>query len=279
MVLMVVLYVRAAVQGIVVLPAGVAVVGFLRTRRVPRQDIAEVELALSTVDRQNRTAVAVDETTRRSSVSGCEAGALPSEACGGEPLLTRDPLSTPPSGASRLSTSTARIVARYTPRLGVHRIGRLWRWDVFEEALPWLDEHTSVIAADPGGVWDAVAEVVARSFSHASFARYARVVGAVPLSTAGRWPYGEGSSVPGFRVETAVPERELGLAGRHRFSEYSLVFRVEPVGPGRTRLRAESRAAFPGRSGRGYRLLVVGTGAHAVGMRRLLAAIRRRAEV
>jgi len=150
---------------------------------------------------------------------------------------------------------------------------------VYEDVLPWLDEHTSVVAADPGRVWDAAADVVARSFSRGSSARYARVVGAEPLSVSGQWPSGEGSSVPGFRVVTAVPGEELGLAGRHRFSDYSLVFRVEPLGSGRSRLRAESRAAFPGCAGRGYRLLVVGTGAHAVGMRRLLAAIRRRAEV
>lgn len=42
------LCVRAALRGVVLRPAGVAVVGFFRTRRVPWQDIAEVELALRT---------------------------------------------------------------------------------------------------------------------------------------------------------------------------------------------------------------------------------------
>jgi hypothetical protein len=85
-----------------------------------------------------------------------------------------------------------------------------------------------------------------------------------------------GSALPGFRVVAAVPGRELVLAGRHRFSSYALVFHLEPAGPGCSRLRAETRAAFPGLSGSLYRRLVIGTGGHAVGMRRLLSAVGRR---
>ncbi|MFJ6613297.1 PH domain-containing protein [Streptomyces sp. NPDC091289] len=47
-VVMAALCARAALRGVVLRPAGVAVVGFFRTRRVPWQDIAEVELALRT---------------------------------------------------------------------------------------------------------------------------------------------------------------------------------------------------------------------------------------
>ncbi|WP_405804562.1 PH domain-containing protein [Streptomyces sp. NBC_01187] len=47
-VLLAVLCVRAALRGVVLRPAGVTVVGFFRTRHVPWQDIAEVELALRT---------------------------------------------------------------------------------------------------------------------------------------------------------------------------------------------------------------------------------------
>jgi hypothetical protein len=88
----------------------------------------------------------------------------------------------------------------------------------------------------------------------------------------------EGSTFPGFRVAAVVPGRELVLGGRHRFSSYALIFRLEPAGPGRSRLTAETRARFPGPAGGLYRLLVLGTGGHAVGVRRLLAAVRRRAE-
>ncbi|MFQ6854830.1 PH domain-containing protein [Streptomyces sp. 35M1] len=48
MVVLAALCVRTALRGVVLRPAGVAVVGFFRTRRVPWQDIAEVELALRT---------------------------------------------------------------------------------------------------------------------------------------------------------------------------------------------------------------------------------------
>ncbi|WP_214411221.1 hypothetical protein [Sphaerisporangium fuscum] len=147
-----------------------------------------------------------------------------------------------------------------------------------EDPLPWLDEHTAVVAAGPEALWQATAQVFGRSFSRGLSARYARLVGAEPLVATGPWPPAEGSTVPGFRVVSAVSGRELGLAGRHRFSDYTLVFRIEPLEAGRSRLRAESRAAFPGRAGRGYRALVIGTGAHVAGMRRLLAAIRRQAE-
>ncbi|ETK37767.1 hypothetical protein [Microbispora sp. ATCC PTA-5024] len=147
-----------------------------------------------------------------------------------------------------------------------------------DDLLPWLDEHTITVAAGPEALWQAAALVFARSFSRGSSARYARIVRAEPCAKAWPWPPAEGSTVPGFRVMSAVPGRDLALAGRHRFSDYTLVFRIEPLGPALSRLRAESRAAFPGAAGRGYRMLVIGTGAHVLGMRRLLAAIRRQAE-
>ena len=76
----------------------------------------------------------------------------------------------------------------------------------------------------------------------------------------------------------AVPGRELVLVGRHHFSTYALVFRLEETTPGRTRLRAETRARFPGPVGALYRLLVISSGAHALLTGRLLAAARRHAE-
>lgn len=91
-------------------------------------------------------------------------------------------------------------------------------------------------------------------------------------------PLAEGSVFAGFRVVTAVPGRELVLQGSHRYSTYALVFRLDELAPGRSRLRAETRAVFPGPAGGLYRLLVIGTGGHAVGVRRLLSGIRRRAE-
>jgi hypothetical protein len=87
-----------------------------------------------------------------------------------------------------------------------------------------------------------------------------------------------GSTVVGFRVESALAPARLALVGRHRFSSYALTFELDEVGAGRTRLRAISAAEFPGAAGGVYRALVVGTRGHVVAVRRLLAGIRARAE-
>ncbi|PPS70212.1 MULTISPECIES: hypothetical protein [Streptomyces] len=145
-------------------------------------------------------------------------------------------------------------------------------------ALPYLDEHTTAIAAGADDVWRSLVETLDRSFSRPAVAGYAGLVGAADRTASGPRPLAEGSTLPGFRVVAAIPGRELVLQGRHRFSSYALIFRLEHVGPGRARLRAESRAAFPGLIGGLYRRLVIGTGGHVIGMRRLLATIRRRSE-
>ncbi|MFF5009115.1 hypothetical protein ACFY3G_40600 [Streptomyces phaeochromogenes] len=145
-------------------------------------------------------------------------------------------------------------------------------------SLPYCDEHTTVVAAGADDVWRSLGDTLDRSFSRPGASRYARLVGCADRSASGPRPLAEGSTFPGFRVAAAVPGRELVLGGRHRFSSYALIFRLEPAGPGRSRLTAETRATFPGPAGGLYRLLVLGTGGHAVGVRRLLAAVRRRAE-
>jgi hypothetical protein len=85
-----------------------------------------------------------------------------------------------------------------------------------------------------------------------------------------------GSAVVGFHVVTADPPSELALQGRHRFSDYALIFRIDGLGPQRSRLRAESRGAFPGVLGRVYKAAVVGTRGHVVVVRRMLADVARR---
>jgi hypothetical protein len=144
--------------------------------------------------------------------------------------------------------------------------------------LPYLDEHATVIAAETDDVWRGLAETLDRSFSRPGMAGYTRLVGCADCAASGPRPLAEGSTYPGWRVVASVPGRELVLQGRHRFASYALIFRIEHIGPRRSRLRAESRAVFPGRAGRLYRRLVIGTGGHVVGMRRLLSAIRRRSE-
>ncbi|MEU6576459.1 hypothetical protein [Streptomyces sp. NPDC046805] len=143
-------------------------------------------------------------------------------------------------------------------------------------ALPYVDAHTAVVMADTDTVWRALGEVLDRSFGRPRTARYTRLVGCADHASSGPRPLAEGATVPGFRVVAAVPGRKLVLAGRHRFSSYAIVFRLAPDGVGRSTLSAETRAAFPGWSGRLYRRLVIGTGGHAAAVRRLLAAVGRR---
>ncbi|MFI5681021.1 SRPBCC family protein [Streptomyces cellulosae] len=142
-------------------------------------------------------------------------------------------------------------------------------------ALPYVDEHATVIAADADAVWRGIGDVLDHSGLGPG---YARLVGCADRTASGPRPPAEGSTMPGFRVASADPGRELVLIGRHYFSTYALVFRLDEAGPGRTRLRAETRARFPGPGGGLYRLLVVASGGHAVLTGRLLSAIRRRAE-
>ncbi|MDN3352013.1 hypothetical protein [Actinomadura sp. DC4] len=141
-------------------------------------------------------------------------------------------------------------------------------------APPFLDEHRTVVAADAEEVWRALVETLDRTFSRAG--GYARTVRCADATSSGPRPLAEGSTIPGFRVASATPGSELVLAGRHRFSVYTLTFRLEAAGAGRSLLRAESRAAFPGLAGGVYRLLVVGTGGHVIGVRRLLASVASR---
>ncbi|MGW5428737.1 hypothetical protein ACWET9_16230 [Streptomyces sp. NPDC004059] len=143
--------------------------------------------------------------------------------------------------------------------------------------LPYVDTHTTVVPAGADVVWRTIGEVMGRSFAGRGGAAYTRLVGAADRALSGTHPLAVGSTVRGFRVTAADSERELALTGRHRFSAYTLTFRLTPEGPGHTRVSAETRAVFPGPAGRLYRLLVIGTGAHAAVMRRMLTTISNRA--
>jgi hypothetical protein len=127
------------------------------------------------------------------------------------------------------------------------------------------------VAAPPADVWDALIWWVGRP-SSAVTRNGAVVLGCVPAAQAGRAGE-EGSTIPGFTVERSVAPAELLLVGRHRFSRYSLQFLVDELGPNRSRLRAVTRAEFPGVAGRAYRAMVIGTRFHVLGVRRILATV------
>jgi enamine deaminase RidA (YjgF/YER057c/UK114 family) len=144
--------------------------------------------------------------------------------------------------------------------------------------LPRVDEHATLIAASVDEVWPVLLETLDRAFSRPVVTAYARIVGCAEATASGPRPLAEGAKIPGFRVAAAAPARELVLEGRHRFSSYALTFHLDRLSSGSSRLRAESRASFPGMAGRAYRLLVIGTGTHVLTVRRLLAGVRRRSE-
>ena len=143
-----------------------------------------------------------------------------------------------------------------------------------DTSLPYLDEHALTIEASRDAVWRSLLAMPDSMIS----ATFARILGCVDAEASGPRPLTDGSIVPGFRVVTADVPSELALEGRHHFSDYLLVFRLDELGPDRTRLRAESRAAFPGARGAVYRMLLLGTGGHVLVTRRMLAAVRRSAE-
>jgi hypothetical protein len=145
------------------------------------------------------------------------------------------------------------------------------------EDLPHVDEHSRVVPAPSEATWDAVLRVLRAAFGSAGSRRVARLLGCEPAHLSGWDRPMEGSTVPGFRIVAAEPPSLLVVAGRHRFSRYGIVFRLEPADGG-TRVRAETRATFPGPHGRLYRLAVVGSGGHVVVTRRLLAQVARTAE-
>jgi hypothetical protein len=146
------------------------------------------------------------------------------------------------------------------------------------ERLPYVDEHSLVVAAGREEAWGSLLRVVEASVSSGAAPRFARIVGCADTSASGPRPLAEGSLLPGFHVAVATAPVELALAGSHRFSDYALVFHLDPLEDGRTRLRAETRAEFPGLKGGVYRALVIGTRMHVLVTRRILAGVKRNAE-
>jgi hypothetical protein len=146
------------------------------------------------------------------------------------------------------------------------------------DRLPYIDEHSAVVEAGADATWGALLRVAEGSVSSGAAPHFARLVGCADREASGPRPLAEGSAVPGFHVATADVPRQLALAGSHRFSTYALVFHLDDLGPDRTRVRAETRAEFPGLKGSAYRAMVIGTRMHVLVTRRMLSATKRSAE-
>jgi hypothetical protein len=136
------------------------------------------------------------------------------------------------------------------------------------DPLPYIDDQSQPIDAPADEVWMALLKVLRRAMGGS--APIARILGCDPARGTTGFAGRPGETLPGFRVVEADPGRRLALRGRHRFSSYALTFFVEG-----DRLRAQTRAAFPGVLGWLYRTAVIGSGGHGVVTRRLLRQVAR----
>lgn len=145
------------------------------------------------------------------------------------------------------------------------------------DSLPRVDEHSIEIAAGADRTWESLVTTLPRVFDTRLARRGARLLGCADQEARGE-PSVIGSTLPGFVVSRSVRPATLGLSGQHRFSRYALVFRIDELSASRSRLRAETRAEFPGLKGRAYRTLVIGSHGHVHAVRRILRAVRKRAD-
>ncbi len=146
--------------------------------------------------------------------------------------------------------------------------------DVPIESLPFVDEHSTSVDAGAPIVW----HTLGPGFADGAPSRLAvRLLDCRPSQRSGAMGR-IGATIPGFIVARAIPPAVLALMGQHRFSRYALVFRITERPGAPTLLSAETRAEFPGPSGRLYRLAVIGTRGHVLATRSILRAVRRRAE-
>lgn len=145
------------------------------------------------------------------------------------------------------------------------------------EELPPIDEHAIDVDAPAEAAWDALFPVLEQTLDNRRARRYAiRADAAVTVAHGDlRHP---GGMLPGFTVIRAIDPVMLALAGRHRYAQYAMVFRIDLLPGQRSRVRLESRAQFLGRKGRLYRAGVIGTRGHVLFVNRMLRAVRRGAE-
>jgi len=145
---------------------------------------------------------------------------------------------------------------------------------IYMEHLAYIDEYSTLVAADREHTWAALVRVLRGQLKGGG--PLARVLGASPSRCSGDWSGDlSGATMPGFAVSTTEPPLRLDLRGHHRFARYALIFELEASGDGMTRVRARTLADFPGLVGKLYRALVIGTRAHRVIVRRMLWRIQR----
>lgn len=143
--------------------------------------------------------------------------------------------------------------------------------------LPFIDEYDTAVPATPEVTFDALAALVGRSFTGAPGRVFTALLGCAHRGSSYSLPPQAGQELNGFRVAEAQRPHRLILEGRHRFASYRLGFAIETASEGGVRLSARTDAAFPGLAGGVYRVFVIGSGAHALIAKRMLAGVAHKA--
>jgi hypothetical protein len=146
-----------------------------------------------------------------------------------------------------------------------------------DSALPCIDEHEISLNVPAPVAWNAVVAVFGRLTTRPAWRVFSKAVRCKPDHAVGT-AVTAGDAVPGFLVARSEAPTEWALEGEHLFSRYGLTFRIAPVDSGHCRVAAHSSAEFPGLHGKIYRAMVIGSGGHAIGVRRILRSIKTEAE-
>ena len=149
--------------------------------------------------------------------------------------------------------------------------------DVPLEKLPAIDEHEIEVDAPAEATWAALFPTLEKAFGGKFAHSYCERVHASETEAHGDLHH-PGGTLPGFTVTRAIAPVMLALAGKHHFAQYAVVFKIDLLPGQRSRVRLETRAEFVGAKGRIYRVGVLGTRVHVIGVRRMLRAIKRGAE-
>jgi hypothetical protein len=145
------------------------------------------------------------------------------------------------------------------------------------ERLPYIDEHSITIEATPERTWELLVGMLGRLGSSVPRPMN-RTLGLQPPTRSGSWrgDAQPGDSIPGFGITESEPPKRLELRRGHRFSSYALIFQLEPGKQGKTKLSAQTWAAFPGVTGKLYRAMVIGSRGHRVAVWHMLRQVATR---
>jgi hypothetical protein len=146
------------------------------------------------------------------------------------------------------------------------------------DALQRIDERIIDIDADLPATWNRLEEVLGQARRSKARELVARALGCDPAQGNGASLHTVGATLPGFCVVAVEAPVRIELTGGHHWARYRLNYRLERLASGETRLCAETRAVFLGRSGGVYRMLVIWTRLHLVAVRATLQSIKRLAE-